>query len=50
MHIQDKFDQIREADIPILVQRALREGNPLYPVPKIMDAKDCEAVLRRLMK
>jgi alcohol dehydrogenase class IV len=49
MRIQDKFDQIKEADIPVLVRRALREGNPLYPVPKIMDAADCEAIVRRLM-
>ena len=28
------------------VERALKEGNPLYPVPKIMDAKDCEKVIK----
>ena len=50
MKIQDKFDCIKEEDIPTIVKRALKEGNPLYPVPKIMDAADCEAVIRRLMK
>ena len=50
MNIPDGFEQIREADLPILVERALKEANPLYPVPKIMDKKDCEAVIRRLMK
>ncbi len=50
MNIQDKFDCIKEEDIPTIVKRALKEGNPLYPVPKIMDAADCEAVIRRLMK
>jgi alcohol dehydrogenase class IV len=49
MGIQDKFTQIQEKDIPLLVERALHEGNPLYPVPKIMDRADCEAVIRRLM-
>jgi len=49
MGIPETFAQIREEDIPLLVERALREGNPLYPVPRIMDAKDCEAVIRRLM-
>ncbi len=49
MGIQDKFTQIREEDIPLLVTRALKEGNPLYPVPRIMDAKDCEAIIRRLV-
>ncbi len=50
MGIPDKFDCIIEDDIPVIVERALKEGNPLYPVPKIMDKADCEAVIRRLMK
>lgn len=50
MNIQDKFDCIKDEDIPTIVKRALKEGNPLYPVPKIMDEADCEAVIRRLMK
>ncbi len=50
MNIPDKFDCIKEEDIDIIVARALKEGNPLYPVPKIMDKADCEAVIRRLMK
>lgn len=49
MGIPSKFDQIKEEDIPVIVERALKEGNPLYPVPKIMDKKDCEAVIRQLM-
>ena len=50
MNIQKKFDCIKEEDIPTIVKRALKEANPLYPVPKIMDEADCEAVIRRLMK
>ena len=50
MNIPDGFEQIKEEDLPIIVKRALKEANPLYPVPKIMDKKDCEAVIRRLMK
>ena len=50
MNIPDKFDFIKEEDIPILVKRALKEGNPGYPVPKIMNYKDCEKVIRSLMK
>ena len=49
MGIPAKFDCIKEDDIPVIVERALKEGNPLYPVPKIMDKKDCEAVIRQLM-
>ena len=50
MNIPEKFDFIKEEDIPTLVRRALKEGNPGYPVPKIMNAKDCEQVIRLLMK
>ena len=50
MNIPDKFDFIKEQDIPTLVERALKEGNPGYPVPKIMNKKDCEEVIHKLMK
>ena len=40
---------VQEKDIPVIVERALKEGNPLYPVPKIMDKADCEAVIRRMI-
>jgi alcohol dehydrogenase class IV len=49
MNIPEKFDMIKEEDLPILIKRALKEGNPGYPVPKIMDAKDCEQVIRSFM-
>lgn len=48
--IPNKFDFIEEDDIPTIVKRALKEGNPLYPVPKIMDEKNCEQVIRSFMK
>ena len=50
MNIPDKFDFIKEEDIPTLVKRALKEGNPGYPVPRIMKPEDCEKVIRSLMK
>lgn len=49
MNIPEHFDFIQEKDIPTIVERALKEGNPLYPVPKIMDEKDCEEVIRNIM-
>lgn len=49
MNIPDKFDQIKEADISTIADRALKEGNPLYPVPKIMDKEDCVKIIRQLM-
>ncbi len=50
MGIPETFEQIKEADIPLIVQRAFREAHPLYPVPKFMTEADCQALLRRLMK
>ena len=49
MNIPEKFDFIKEEDVPTLVKRALKEGNPGYPVPRIMNAKDCEQVIRSIM-
>ena len=49
MNIPEKFDFIKEEDIPTLVKRALKEGNPGYPVPRIMKPSDCEQVIRSLM-
>ena len=49
MNIPEKFEQIKEADISLIADRALKEGNPLYPVPKIMDKDECVAIIRQLM-
>lgn len=49
MNIPDKFDFILEKDIPTIVKRALKEGNPGYPVPRIMNHKECEKLVRSLM-
>ena len=50
MNIPDKFDFIKDSDVAILAKRALKEGNPGYPVPKIMAEQDCEKVIRSFMK
>lgn len=50
MNIPEKFDFIKDSDVTILAKRALKEGNPGYPVPKIMNLKECEKVIRSLMK
>ncbi len=42
MNIPDKLPGIRPADIPKLASYADKEANPLYPVPKLMDAKALE--------
>lgn len=40
MNIPKKVKGIVESDIPLMAKRALAEGNPLYPVPKIMSMED----------
>ena len=46
MNIPETFDFIKEEDIDLLATRALIEGNPGYPVPKIMNKEDCKSVIR----
>lgn len=50
MNIPERFDFILEKDIPTIVKRALKEGNPGYPVPRIMNRKECEKLVRSLME
>ena len=40
MDIPTKIDGIQREDIPVMVERALQEANPLYPVPVIMTRKE----------
>ncbi|MBP2242159.1 alcohol dehydrogenase class IV [Cytobacillus eiseniae] len=40
MNIPNKISGIVESDIPLMVERALKEANPLYPVPKILSRND----------
>ncbi len=47
MNIPEHID-IQEKDIPTIAKRALKEGNPLYPVPKIMDYDDCVSVIKKV--
>lgn len=42
MGIPKKLPGIREEDIPAMARHADKEGNPLYPVPILMDAKALE--------
>lgn len=50
MGIPDKFEEIKDEDIPLIAERALKEGNPLYPVPKIMNLEECKALIKSLQK
>lgn len=48
MNIPTKICEIQEKDIPTMVKRALSEANPLYPVPKIMNAEDMTSIYKQL--
>ena len=50
MNIPEKIDGIKDEDIPLIAERALKEGNPLYPVPKIMTLDECIALIKKLQK
>ncbi len=39
-------DGIQEADLPLMVSRALSESNPLYPVPRILGRSDLTNLFR----
>lgn len=49
MNIPATFDNIDEADIPAMAKHADQEANPLYPVPKLMDAKELEKIYLKVM-
>ncbi len=42
MNIQTSFRDIHKEDIPLMAKHADKEANPLYPVPKLMNAKELE--------
>lgn len=42
MGIPDTLSGIREEDIPTMAGNAEKEANPLYPVPRLMTAKELE--------
>lgn len=50
MNIPKKLKGINEADIPKLATYADKEANPLYPVPKLMNAKELEKLYYKVME
>lgn len=50
MNIPDKLPGIRAADIPKLAGYADKEANPLYPVPRLMDAGALEQFYYAVME
>ena len=48
MGIPDKIEGIQEADIRQMAAHADKESNPLYPVPRLMDADELAAMYRKI--
>lgn len=50
MNITNKIENvIQEKDLPIMVKRAIKEANPLYPVPDLWDEKDFLEIFKEIM-
>ena len=49
MRAKEYFEGIRAEDIPVMARHADAEANPLYPVPRLMDAPELEGMFRRIM-
>ncbi len=51
MDIKNTFSSlIKEEDLPLMISRAQKEANPLYPVPKQFSKKDFLEVYKKIMK
>lgn len=51
MEILEKFDiEYNKDDVKEMIEHAIKEGNPLYPVPKEFDRKDFEKIYRIVLK
>ena len=50
MGISATLSEIKKEDIPELAMHAAHEGNPLYPVPKLMNATELEQCYFALME
>ena len=48
MEIPKGFTQIKDEDIPTIVERAMKEAHPLYPVPVIFDADRLTQIVKKL--
>ena len=49
MGIPTTIAELRAEDIPLIVDRALAEAHPDYPVPRIMTRDECETLVRQLL-
>ena len=49
MNIPTCFEEIKADDIKEMARHAAKEANPLYPVPRLMDASQLEKIYYRVM-
>ena len=49
MGIPAKIIDLKRDDIPMLIKRALKEANPLYPVPVIFDYAKMESIFLKIL-
>ncbi len=47
--VPDKIEDLKEKDIPGIARAALKEAHLSYAVPRYMDQKTCEGILRKMM-
>lgn len=48
--LAESLPALDAAQIETVCRRALREANPLYPVPRIMNLAQCRSFVKMLMK
>lgn len=48
MNIPEHLDVLKEKDVETIAERALKEANPLYPVPKIMNKAHCIMLIKKI--
>ncbi len=48
MKIQEKIDCIKDEDIPQMIRWAMKEANPIYPVPTLWNEKQFQKTIARI--
>jgi len=49
MGIPDKISDLKAEDIPVLAGRAMKEANPVYPVPVFFERADIEKIYHQIL-
>jgi alcohol dehydrogenase class IV len=49
MGIPETVNELKREDIPLIAKRALKEANPMYPVPTLMNQETCEDLVLKLL-